>query len=44
MRQADNWVPFLLAPAVFALLRKLVVPDQKMPIAPSVVLYLIGSF
>jgi membrane-associated phospholipid phosphatase len=45
VRQAANWVPFLLlAPAVFALLRKLVFPDQKMPIAPSVVLYLIGSF
>ena len=45
VRRAANWVPFLLlAPAVFALLRKLVFPDQKMPIAPSVVLYLIGSF
>jgi membrane-associated PAP2 superfamily phosphatase len=45
VRQAANWVPFLLlAPAAFALLRKLVFPDQKMPIAPSVVLYLIGSF
>jgi lipid A 4'-phosphatase len=45
VRQAANWVPFLLlAPAVFVLLRKLVFPDQKMPIAPSVVLYLIGSF
>jgi lipid A 4'-phosphatase len=45
VRQAANWVPFLLlAPTVFALLRKLVFPDPKMPIAPSVVLYLIGSF
>jgi lipid A 4'-phosphatase len=45
VRRGANWVPFLLlAPAVFALLRKLVFPDQKMPIAPSVVLYLIGSF
>jgi membrane-associated PAP2 superfamily phosphatase len=45
VRQAANWVPFLLlAPAALALLRKLVFPDQKMPIAPSVVLYLIGSF
>jgi len=28
----------------FAVLRKLIFPHQKMPIAPSVVLYLIGSF
>jgi len=32
------------APALFALLRKLVFPEQKMLIAPSVVLYLLGSF
>ncbi len=45
VRQAANWVPFLLlAPALFALLRKLVFPDQQMLIAPSVVLYLLGSF
>ena len=45
IRQAANWVPFLLlAPAVFALLRKLVLPEQKMLVAPSVVLYLLGSF
>jgi hypothetical protein len=38
-------VPFLLlAPAAFALLRKLVFPSEKMLIAPSVVLYLLGSF
>ena len=45
IRQAANWVPFLLlAPAIFALLRKLVLPEQKMLVAPSVVLYLLGSF
>jgi len=45
VRPAANWVPFLLlAPAAFAVLRKLIFPHQKMPIAPSVVLYLIGSF
>ena len=45
VRQAANWVPFLLlAPALFALLRKLVFPEQKMLIAPSVVIYLLGSF
>jgi membrane-associated PAP2 superfamily phosphatase len=44
-RRAANWVPFLLlAPAAFALLRKLVFPSEKMLIAPSVVLYLLGSF
>jgi len=44
IRRAANWVPFLLlAPAVFALLRKLVFPDQRMLVAPSIVLYL-GSF
>ncbi len=45
VRRAANWVPFLLlAPALFALLRKLVFPNDKMLIAPSVVLYLLGSF
>ena len=45
VRRAANWVPFLLlAPAVFALLRKLVFPNERMLIAPSVVLYLLGSF
>ena len=40
-----NWVPFLLLlPAVFALLRKLVFPSEQMLIAPSIVLYLLGSF
>jgi len=45
VRRAANWVPFLLlAPAVFALLRKLVFPTERMLIAPSIVLYLLGSF
>jgi membrane-associated PAP2 superfamily phosphatase len=45
VRRAANWVPFLLlVPAVFALLRKLVFPEQRMLIAPSVVLFLLGSF
>ncbi len=43
-RRAANWVPFLLLlPAVFALLRKLVFPSERMLIAPSIVLYLLGS-
>ncbi|MEZ5829173.1 MAG: phosphatase PAP2 family protein [Hyphomicrobiales bacterium] len=45
VRQIANWVPFLLlVPALFAFLRKLVFPNSKMLIAPSVVLFLIGSF
>jgi len=45
VRRAANWVPFLfLLPAVFALLRKLVFPAERMLIVPSVVLYLLGSF
>jgi membrane-associated phospholipid phosphatase len=45
VRQCANWIPFLLlAPGVFVLLRKLVFPERKMPIAPSVVLYLLASF
>jgi membrane-associated PAP2 superfamily phosphatase len=44
-RRAANWVPFLLLlPAVFALLRKLVFPSERMLIAPSIALYLLGSF
>jgi hypothetical protein len=44
-RRAANWVPFLLLlPAVFALLRKLVFPSERTLIAPSIVLYLLGSF
>jgi membrane-associated PAP2 superfamily phosphatase len=45
VRRIANWVPFLLlAPPAFVLLRKLIFPDQKMLLAPSVVLYLLGSF
>jgi lipid A 4'-phosphatase len=45
VRELANWIPFLLlAPAVFALLRKIVFPDTKMLIAPSVVIYLLASF
>jgi len=45
VRRAANWVPFLLLlPAVFAVLRKLVFPSAPMAMAPSVVLFLIGSF
>jgi lipid A 4'-phosphatase len=45
VRELANWIPFLLlAPAVFALLRKIVFPGSKMLIAPSVVIYLIASF
>jgi membrane-associated PAP2 superfamily phosphatase len=45
VRRAANWVPsLLLAPGILALLRKLVFPDERMPIAPSVALFLIGSF
>ena len=45
VRQLANWIPFLLlVPALFALLRKIVFPGSKMLIAPSVVVFLIGSF
>jgi hypothetical protein len=45
VRRGANWVPFLLLlPAVFALLRKLVFPSERMLIAPSIALYLLGSF
>jgi lipid A 4'-phosphatase len=45
VRRAANWLPYLmLAPAVFMLVRKLVFPGEPMKMAPSVVLYLIGSF
>ncbi len=45
VREVANWIPFLLlAPAVFALLRKIVFPASKMLISPSVVIFLIGSF
>jgi lipid A 4'-phosphatase len=45
VRQFANWVPFLLLlPPLFAELRKLVFPNAPMSMAPSVVLFLIGSF
>ena len=45
VRQIANWIPYLLlAPALFALLRKIVFPQTKMLIAPSVVVFLVGSF
>lgn len=44
IRQFLNVIPFLLLlPAVFALLRKIVIPTSSMLIAPSVVLFLIGT-
>ena len=45
VRQIANWIPFLLvAPALFALIRKIVFPGSKMLIAPSVVVFLVASF
>ena len=45
VRRGANWVPFLLLlPAVFALLRKLVFPSERMLIAPSIALYLLGTY
>jgi lipid A 4'-phosphatase len=45
VRVVANWIPFLLlVPALFALLRKIVFPQSKMLIAPSVVIYLVASF
>lgn len=45
IRRIANWIPFLLlAPAVFVLLRKLALPSSKMAMAPSVVVFLVGSF
>jgi lipid A 4'-phosphatase len=45
VRRVANWIPFLfLVPAVFALLRKLAFPSAPMMMAPSVVIFLIGSF
>jgi lipid A 4'-phosphatase len=44
IRQILNWVPYLfMAPAVFALLRKIWFPNSRMLIAPSVVFFLIGT-
>ena len=45
VREIVNWIPLLLlAPALFALGRKIVFPGSKMLLAPSVVVFLIGSF
>jgi lipid A 4'-phosphatase len=45
VRRIANWIPFLLlAPAVFALLYKIIFPAKPMWMAPSVVIFLIGSF
>ena len=45
VRNLAYWVPYLLiAPSVFVLVRKLVFPRTKMVIAPSVALFLVGSF
>jgi len=45
VRQLANWIPFLLlAPALFALLRKIVFPGSKLLISPSVVVLLVASF
>jgi len=44
VRRSASWVPFILVlPAAFSLLRKLVFPNERMWIAPSIVLYLLGS-
>jgi membrane-associated PAP2 superfamily phosphatase len=44
VRRVANWVPFLLLlPALFMLLRKLLFPSQRMLIAPSIALYLLGT-
>ncbi|MGH6736461.1 MAG: phosphatase PAP2 family protein [Methyloceanibacter sp.] len=45
LRQAANWIPWLLlSPAIAALLLKLFFPARRMLIAPSITLYLLGSF
>ncbi len=45
IRRIANWIPYLLlAPAALVLLRKLIFPALPMPMAPSVVLFLVGSF
>lgn len=45
VREFANWIPLLLLmPALFALLRKIVFPGSSMLVAPSVVVFLIGSF
>jgi lipid A 4'-phosphatase len=45
VRRFANWVPFLIfLPVLFVLMRKLVFPSAPTLIAPSVVVYLVGSF
>lgn len=45
VRSLAFWVPYLLViPSAFVLLRKLVFPRTKMIIAPSLALFLVGSF
>jgi lipid A 4'-phosphatase len=45
VREALNWLPWLmLIPPVVALVAKLIFPASRMLIAPSIVIYLIGSF
>lgn len=45
IRHALNWIPWLLViPPVIALVIKLIFPASRMLIAPSIVIYLIGSF
>jgi membrane-associated PAP2 superfamily phosphatase len=45
IRRSLNWLPYIFVlPALFVLLRKVVFPGSPMPIAPSVALFLIGSF
>src|SRR5262245_14013572 len=45
VRRMAEWVPFLLLlPALFTLGRKLIFPGEPMKMAPSIVLYLLGSF
>jgi membrane-associated phospholipid phosphatase len=45
VRRIANWIPLLLlAPVLFALLRKIVLPESSMLIAPSVVVFMLGSF
>ena len=45
VRSIASWIPVLfLAPACYALLRKFVYPTQRMVVAPSVVIFLLGSF
>ncbi|MEM8575849.1 MAG: phosphatase PAP2 family protein [Pseudomonadota bacterium] len=45
VRNLAYWVPYLLvAPSLFVLIRKFVFPRTKMIIAPSVALFLVGTF